>query len=154
MVRVAYWSGANNRPAARQAGNLGMLIGVAIPLALVIIPLGMPGLVINAFLDPKDEGYSEIAALVGRLLIIGAVFQVFDGLQAIASHALRGLRDGSMPLVIATIGYWPIGFAAAYYLAFVAGWGAVGLWWGIAAGLAFTGILLALRFEFLARREN
>ena len=131
-----------------------MLIGVAIPLALVAVPLGMPDLVINAFLDPQDEGYSEIANLVGKLLLIGAIFQVFDGLQAIASHALRGLRDGSMPLVIAAIGYWPIGFAAAYYLAFTMGWGAVGLWWGIAAGLAFTGIVLAWRFEALARRGN
>ena len=154
MVRVAFWSGAGNRPAARLSGNLSMLIGVAIPLALVAVPLALPDLVINAFLDPADEGYSEIAALVGRLLLIGAVFQVFDGLQAIASHALRGLRDGSMPLVIAAIGYWPIGFGAAYYMAFVAGWGAVGLWWGIAAGLAFTGVVLAWRFENLARQEN
>ncbi len=154
MVRVAFWSGAGNRPAARLSGNLSMLIGVAIPLALVAVPLALPDLVINAFLDPQDEGYSEIAALVGSLLFIGAIFQVFDGLQAIASHALRGLRDGSMPLVIAAIGYWPIGFAAAYYLAFVLGWGAVGLWWGIAAGLAFTGVVLAWRFENLARQEN
>ncbi len=152
MVRVSYWSGAGDPAAARQAGNLGMAIGVAVPLALVSVPLAAPWAITRTFLNPGDQGYAEIAALVTQLLIIAAIFQVFDGLQAIASHALRGLRDTAMPLVIAGVGYWIVGLGSSYVLAFPLGWGAVGLWWGLALGLIFTGSLLAWRFETLAKR--
>lgn len=153
MVRVSYWVGARLPAAARSAGHLGMAIGVGIPLVLVVIPLFAPQLITRIFLDPADSAYGEIAALLSNVLAIGALFQVFDGLQAIASHALRGLKDAFMPLVIAGIGYWAIGLVASYVLAFKLGWGPQGLWWGIAAGLAFTATLLALRFELLSRRR-
>lgn len=152
MVRVSYWTGAEDAAAARQAGNLAMIIGVAIPLILVSVPLAAPWLITRAFLSPGDQGFVEISALVGRLLVIAAVFQMFDGLQAIASHALRGLRDATMPLIIAGTGYWLIGLGSSYLLAFELGWGVIGLWWGLALGLIFTGSLLAWRFETLAKR--
>lgn len=151
MVRVAYWIGAGNPRAARQAGNLGMAIGVAIPFILVLIPVFAPDLVTRIFLDPSDPAYGEIAALVAVLLVIAAVFQVFDGLQAIASHALRGLKDAVMPLVIAGVGYWVIGLGSAWVLGFTLNFGAPGLWAGLAIGLAFTATLLAWRFERLAK---
>lgn len=153
MVRVAYFVGAENPAAARQAGNLGMLIGVAVPLLLVVIPVLAPGLVSRIFLDTADPDYAAVAALVATLLVIAAVFQVFDGLQVIASHALRGLKDAVMPLVIAGVGYWLIGLGSGYLFAFPFGGGAPGLWWGLAIGLAFTATLLAWRFERLAKRQ-
>lgn len=153
MVRVAYFVGARDPVAARQAGNLGMLVGVAVPLLLVIIPVFAPGLVTRIFLDAADPQYVQIAGLVTTLLVIAAVFQVFDGLQAIASHALRGLKDAAIPLVIAGIGYWLIGLGSGYVFGFIFDWGAPGLWGGVAIGLAFTATLLAWRFELLAKRQ-
>lgn len=154
MVRVAYFAGASEPQAARQAGNLGMVVGVAIPALLMLIPVLAPEFVTRVFLDPADPQYGEIFALVATLLIIAAVFQVFDGLQVLASHVLRGLKDASVPLVIASIGYWVIGLGSGYVFGFVWGWGAPGLWWGLSIGLAFTATLLAWRFERLARRGS
>lgn len=153
MVRVAYFVGADDMAAARQAGNLGMFTGVAIPFVLVLLPVFAPQLVSGLFLKPSDPNYAEVASLVAVLLIIAAVFQVFDGLQAIASHALRGLKDAAMPLVIAGIGYWLIGLGSGYVMGFRLGWGAPGIWAGLAIGIAITGTLLAWRFEMLARRR-
>jgi MATE family multidrug resistance protein len=153
MVRVAYFVGARDPAAARQAGNLGMVVGVGVPLLLVVVPLLAPGLISRIFLDPSDPDYAKIGSLVGGLLLIAAVFQVFDGLQAIASHALRGLKDAVVPLVIAGVGYWLIGLGSGYVFGFHFGWGALGLWGGVAIGLAFTGTLLAWRFELLAKRQ-
>ena len=153
MVRVAYFVGARDPAAARQAGNLGMAVGVGVPLLLVVIPIFAPGFVSHIFLDPADPNFEKIGALVATLLLIAAVFQVFDGLQAIASHALRGLKDAVVPLVIAGIGYWLIGLGCGYVFGFRFGWGAPGLWGGVAIGLAFTGSLLAWRFEILAKRQ-
>lgn len=153
MVRVAYFVGARDPAAARQAGNLGMVVGVGVPLLLVVVPLLAPGLISRIFLDPTDPNFQKIGALVATLLLIAAVFQVFDGLQAIASHALRGLKDAVVPLIIAGIGYWLIGLGSGYAFGFHLGWGAPGLWGGVAIGLAFTGTLLAWRFELLAKRQ-
>jgi MATE family multidrug resistance protein len=111
-----------------------------------------PEFVTRVFLEPSDPKYPEILTLVATLLIIAAVFQVFDGLQVLASHVLRGLKDATVPLVIATIGYWVIGLGSGYVFGFVWRWGAPGLWWGLSIGLAFTATLLAWRFERLARR--
>lgn len=152
MVRVSFWAGARNGAAARQAGNLAMIIGVAIPLVLISVPVFAPRVITDTFLSPGDEGYGAIATLVVDLLLIAAVFQVFDGLQAVASHALRGLQDTVIPLVIAGTGYWLVGLGLSYALAFPLGYGVHGLWWGLALGLIFTGSLLAWRFERLASR--
>jgi MATE family multidrug resistance protein len=152
MVRVSYWLGAGSPRAARQAGNLGMAIGVGIPFLLISVPLFLPQVITRTFLDAADPGYPQIAALVKSLLYIAAIFQIFDSLQTLAAHALRGLKDATMPLVIAGVGYWGIGLVASYVFAFRFGWGAHGLWWGVALGLGFTGTLLAWRFETLAKR--
>lgn len=152
MVRVAYFAGAGEPSAARQAGNIGMVVGIAIPAVLVPIPVFAPDFVTRVFLDASDPQYPEILALVSTVLIIGAVFQMFDGLQVLASHVLRGIKDATVPLVIAGIGYWIIGLGSGYVLGFTWGWGAPGLWWGLSIGLAFTATLLAWRFEWLTRK--
>jgi len=86
-----------------------------------------------------------------QLLFIAALFQVFDGVQVIAVGALRGYRDAAVPMVIAAVGYWAIGFAGGWLLAFPLGIGAVGLWSGLAMGLAVVATSLAVRLYAQAR---
>jgi len=71
----------------------------------------------------------------------------------IAVGALRGYRDAAVPMLIAAIGYWPIGFAASWVLAFPLGLGAVGLWSGLALGLAVVATALIVRLHFRARAQ-
>jgi multidrug resistance protein, MATE family len=75
---------------------------------------------------------------------------VFDGMQVIAAGALRGYKDTMVPMLLATFGYWGVGFAGAWLFAFPLGYGAVGLWWGLALGLAVVAVLLTLRLHLLA----
>ena len=72
-------------------------------------------------------------------------------MQVIAAGALRGYRDTAVPMLIAAIGYWAIGFAGGCALAFPLGYGALGLWSGLALGLAVVAILLTLRLKSRAR---
>ena len=97
--------------------------------------------------DPANRGTVETAR---RLLAIAALFQVFDGVQVIAAGVLRGYRDTMVPMLLATFGYWGVGFAGCWLFAFPLGYGAVGLWWGLALGLAVVAVLLTLRFHLLA----
>jgi MATE family multidrug resistance protein len=153
MVRVAHGLGRNSPASARQAGLLGMAMGTALLTLLVAVPLGLPDLIIRVFLEPEDPGFAQVATLSARLLVIAALFQVFDGLQAIASRALRGMKDTVVPLWLAGFGYWVMGVGGGCLLAFPLGLGAEGLWWGLALGLIVTGSLLAWRFLGLTARR-
>ena len=59
---------------------------------------------------------------------------------------LRGVQETRVPMIIATISYWVVGLPVAYGLGFPLGWGGVGIWLGLAAGLAVAAILLMLWF--------
>jgi len=146
MVRVAYGTGLNDLSVARRSGITGMMLGSAILLLMVVFPVMFPEQIVNLFIDPGDPDSADVGKMAIGLLMIVAIFQVFDGLQVIASRALRACKDTMIPLVLAGIGYWVFGVGGGSVLAFVFDWGAAGLWWGMAAGLIITGSLLAWRF--------
>lgn len=151
MVRVAHGAGRGSLAASRQSGLVTFGIGVAWLALLAIVPLSFPETLVRAFLDPADEGFGEVLALTSRLVVLAAFFQVFDGLQVMASFALRGLRDTLVPLWLGAIGYLVLGVGGGALLAFPLGLGADGLWWGLAIGLTVSGSLLAGRFVLLTR---
>ena len=76
-----------------------------------------------------------------------------QGRELFAVGALRGYRDTAVPMLIAAIGYWAIGFVSSWLLAFPLGFGAIGLWSGLALGLAVVAIALTLRLHFRARAQ-
>jgi MATE family multidrug resistance protein len=81
------------------------------------------------------------AMLAATLIPIAAVFQVFDGTQVIASAILRGAGDTRVPMILHAVSFWGIGIPLGAVLAFGYDLGAVGLWWGLTAGLAATAVL-------------
>ncbi len=149
MVRVAYGIGRNSLASARQAGLLTFAMGVGWLVLLIAVPLKYPEPLVRIFLDESDPGFSQVLSLTTQLLYLAAFFQIFDGLQVMASLALRGLKDTIVPLWCAALGYWVFGVGGGWFLAFPLGMGAHGLWWGMAVGLTVTGSLLAVRFVVL-----
>jgi multidrug resistance protein, MATE family len=103
--------------------------------ATAIVLWTVPGAIIGLYINASDPANRAIVATARRLFTIAALFQVFDGVQVIAAGALRGHKDAMVPLLLATIGYWGVGFAGGWLLAFPLGYGAVGLWWGSRSGL-------------------
>ena len=71
----------------------------------------------------------------------------------IAAGALRGYRDTAVPMLIAAVGYWAIGFVGGWLMAFPLGFGAVGLWLGLALGLGVVATALTVRLAFRARSQ-
>jgi multidrug resistance protein, MATE family len=88
-----------------------------------------------------------------QLFVIAAVFQIFDGVQVIAVGALRGYRDTAVPMLIAAIGYWAIGFVGSWLLAFPLGLGPIGLWLGLALGLFVVATALMVRLRYCAHAQ-
>ncbi|MEQ9444352.1 MAG: MATE family efflux transporter [Rhodospirillaceae bacterium] len=152
-VRVGYHMGAGLPHAAFRAGKTALGIGLAITIIsatlIILFPLE---LTLLFQLDPNNAEDALVIALVIELLAICAIFQIFDGAQAIGAGVLRGYKDTRVPVVLATIGYWGVGFTTGWTLAFPLGLGPYGLWWGLATGLAAAAILLCGRFLVISKR--
>jgi MATE family multidrug resistance protein len=150
--RVGLHYGAERLHLSRLAGHLGMGLGAMLMLLFALLFWLLPERIIGLFLDRHDPAFADIVALAVSLLAIAAWFELFDGLQSIAMGAIRGLNDGRTTLVIGLTGYWCVGAPLAWLLAFALGWGAQGVWWGLAAGLAATATGLVLGFQWKTAR--
>ena len=82
--------------------------------------------------------------LAVTFLSFAALFQIFDGAQAVASGMLRGLQDTKVPMVLAAIGYWGVGLPLGALLAFRFGFAGSGIWIGLSTGLAVVAVLRLL----------
>jgi multidrug resistance protein, MATE family len=87
-----------------------------------------------------------VARVALSLLMIGAFFQISDGVQATALGVLRGVADVDMPTGITLVAYWVIGLPLGCWLAFEKGYQAEGVWIGLTAGLTVSAGLLCWRF--------
>ncbi len=147
MIRVAHAIGRDHLAHARRAGFLGMGLVILILSSMVMVPVTLADRIILVFISPDDPGFAEVSAMAHHFLLIAAVFMIFDGLQATAARALRGMKDNLVPLWIAGFGYWILGIGGGSILAFYLELGGAGLWWGLAIGLAVAACLLTWRFH-------
>ena len=150
-VRVGHAVGAGNSTAVGRAGwvaliaTLGFMSTTALAFWLAPHPL------VALFLNPDQVENTRALMLAASFMSVAALFQLADGTQVAMAAALRGLSDTRMPLIIALIGYWGLGFPIAYLMGFNAGLGGLGIWFGLAAGLGFVAIALTARFALRDR---
>ena len=145
-IRVGIAVGRRDPEAARMAGWVALAIGAGFmscsALLFALAPLTLTGL----FLDRADPANAESVRIAVSLLLVAAGFQLVDGCQTISAGILRGMKDTRIPMIIAAIGYWAIGFPTSWFLGFVVGLDGVGIWLGLAVGLATVALLLTYRF--------
>ncbi len=144
VVGKAY--GRRNLTELRRGSAVATGMSVAFSFFGVALFLTFPEFLISLFIDPTDPDKPAILAAGVALLMVAAVFQLFDGLQAMGLGFLRGVHDTKVPMIIAAISYWPIGMSASYLLGFTFGWGGPGVWAGLVFGLFTAAVLLMWRF--------
>ncbi len=93
-----------------------------------------------------------VIGIAAQLLIIAAVFQLFDGTQVVGLGILRGMGDVNIPTVITFLAYWVVGLPAGCILGLKFGFGVKGIWYGLVLALAVSSLLLFLRFRFISRK--
>ncbi|MEX3839523.1 MULTISPECIES: MATE family efflux transporter [Paraburkholderia] len=153
-VRVGYWSGAGVPSAARHAGFVALGLGVGFMSLSALVMVLAPHWIVGLYLHLDDPANAHTVSLAATLLGVAAIFQIVDGAQTVGSGCLRGLKDTRVPMLAATLGYWGIGFPLGYALAFYFGLGALGLWWGLAAGLTTVAVLMTWRFHRMSLRSQ
>jgi multidrug resistance protein, MATE family len=145
-VRLSHAVGANERARLRPIGFGAFGLGLAV-MAGFALAFGFGGRVIAGWFV-RD---TAVILLAAQLFVVGALFQLFDGMQVIGASMLRALSDVKVPTAITFVAYWAIGLPTGYFLGVRGSLGAVGIWIGIAIGLAFAAIFLAIRFARLTR---
>ncbi|MCH2546445.1 MAG: MATE family efflux transporter [Alphaproteobacteria bacterium] len=150
-VRVGMAFGQHNRPAIRIAGWVSVVVGIGFMCVTCLLFWLLPEHIIGLFLDPEKPANQRPYRLAIGFLGVAALFQLADGAQVVSAAALRGLNDTAMPMIIALLCYWGIGFPVAYYCGFILQLGGQGIWYGLAAGLAFAAVVLCTRFALHER---
>ncbi|MDA0224239.1 MAG: MATE family efflux transporter [Proteobacteria bacterium] len=151
-IRTGRALGRNDLTGIWRAALAPTVLQLAFALIMTMLFLVIPGVLIGLFLDLAHPKAAEIVAYGAVLMIAAAAFQIVDGLQVVALSALRGIKDTTVPMVCAVLSYWVIGMPASYYLAFVLGYGGIGIWTGLVIGLAFAAGTLIWRFLYLMKR--
>jgi MATE family multidrug resistance protein len=145
-VRVGLAHGAGDPAGVTRAGWTAFWLGEAFMALMALVMLLWPHVLISAFIDLADPANANVVALAVSFLAFAALFQIFDGAQAVASGMLRGLHDTTVPMIYAAIGYWGIGLPLGVLLAFHFGFAGRGIWIGLSSGLAAVAVLLLARW--------
>ncbi len=142
-VLVGQAIGRGDATGARRAAIAALSVGMVASTLTTIIFLAVPHLLASMYV--VEAG---VVALAATLIPLAGVFQLFDGLQAVAGGALRGAADTRAAMIANILGFWAFGLPLGLYLAFRAGIGPVGLWWGLVAGLAAVAAVLLFRLSW------
>jgi MATE family multidrug resistance protein len=148
-MRTSAAVGAGEHSRLRPIWIGGAAMGFALGVAVTVVFLAYGRPIASCFIsDP------QVVSTATSLLVVAAVFQIFDGNQVINSAALRGLTDVKVPAVITFVAYWLIALPVGYFLGIRWGYGPAGIWWGLAAGLAVAAVMLGLRFVRLTAGDT
>jgi MATE family multidrug resistance protein len=145
-IRVGTAFGLRSIPEIRKSGFTAIGLAAFTMLCFGIIIISTRNYLPLLYIKEK-----EVIELASKLLIIAALFQLFDGLQASGISVLRGLADTKIPMIISLGAYWIIGIPVAALLGFYFKLGAVGIWIGLLLGLAILGISMLIRFNKKSR---
>ena len=136
-VRVGHAIGRRDGAGAQRAGWAAVTLALGAMLMSASLFALCPRWLVGLFTE--DVAVIQLGA---GLFLVAAVFQLFDGVQAVTTGALRGLGNTQTAMFVNLAGHWALGLPIAYLLCFQYGYGVQGLWMGLAFGLMFTGTIL------------
>jgi MATE family multidrug resistance protein len=146
-VRVGQALGREDPKAAATSGWTALMIGSGFMLCSGIALLTLSGPIIAIFTEDRD-----VIASTTRLFLLAAAFQLFDGVQVVATGILRGAGETRLPMICNLVAHWGIGLPIGYFLAFPMDKGIVGLWCGLSIGLVLAGLANLATWDRKSRR--
>lgn len=149
-VRVGHAAGANNLPALKRASYVAFTVCMALMAVLALFVANNADMITGFYLSDTEAAARTLAA---SFLPIAAAFMLFDAAQVVANQLLRGMKDVNWPMLLTGISYWVVGFPIVIWLGLFTPLGAVGVWYGLMAGLAVAAITLGWRFYHLVWRS-
>jgi MATE family multidrug resistance protein len=145
-ILVSHAIGMRDMKTARKNGFAGMHISLVFMGIFALIFMFFGEDISSVFTSDKD-----VIKIAGKIFIVVALFELFDGLQVTALGALRGLTDVKRPMLIAVFAYLFVSLPVAYIFGFVFNLGEAGLMSGFAFGLLVASVLFIIRFNYKTR---
>jgi MATE family multidrug resistance protein len=145
-VRVGRAHGARDPDAVTRAGWTAFALAMMFMATMSVVMLAMPRALISAFIDIADPANRAVVNMAVTFLFCAAMFQIVDGAQAVGAGMLRGLQDTRVPMIYAAVGYWGVGMPMSLFFAFRMGFGGLGIWIGLATGLAVVACVMMARW--------
>lgn len=146
-IRVGNQFGQKDYKTMRNAAMTCLIMAIGfMSIAAIIFILG------RHFLPTLYIEDIQVINQAAILLIVAGLFQLSDGVQVIALGALRGMSDVKIPTFITLVAYWIIGLPLGYVFGFTLNQGALGVWYGLLAGLTIAAVLLFIRFNNLSKK--
>jgi len=150
-IRVGYHYGARDRAGVARAGAVALAAGVGFMACTSALMLFAARPIVSLYVDPGDPANAALVGFAVQFMMVAAAFQLFDGIQAVAAGALRGLQDTRVPMLIAIFAYWVPGAAVSIGLGLFSSLRGLGVWLGLLVALAIVAALLLARWS---RRER
>ncbi len=150
-VRVGIALGEKNKDGIGKAGGAALAMTVGFMSFTAILFFAFPHQIVGLFLNSGMAENQAPLMLAASFLIVAGLFQLFDGTQVTMAAALRGMSDTNMPLIIALVGYWLVGFPVAWWLGMHTPLRGTGVWFGLMAGLGAVAIVLTIRWMMRER---
>ena len=150
-IRVGNAFGAKDNSGVTIAGWSAFFISVSFMTLTAIIMWMFPKQLANIFLEETTASTTMVITLAIGFMKVAAIFQIADGAQVVMGGMLRGLNDTKWPMIYAGIGYWIFGIGIGTFLAFVLKLDGIGIWIGLATGLAIVAVLLINRWNSRSR---
>jgi MATE family multidrug resistance protein len=144
-VRVGLALGRRDQAGVTRAGWTAWILGVGFMAAMAVVMWSIPRRLVTLFLSDVPQN-ALVIGLAVSFLRVAAAFQLVDGAQVIGAGMLRGLHDTRWPLLFALVGYWVVGLGIGAWLAFGVDWKGLGIWIGLASGLASVAALMLARW--------
>jgi len=145
-ARVGHAVGSNSVAAVKRASKIGLAFSASLMACAMILTMLFPLQLVSIYTSE-----TEVREIAVQLLYLAAIFMISDGLQVTTAGALRGLKDTFVPMLMAGISYWLVGFPVGYFMAEVMEMEARGYWIGYIAGLSVAAILLGYRLRYVFR---
>ena len=156
MIRVGNQKGLADFVSLRRIAFSIFLLVILIEIVFAFMFFTLRDWLPTLYLDTENVAKlienQEVIMIASELLIIVALFQIFDGLQVVILGALRGMQDVKIPTIMTFVAYWLIGFPTCYYLGLYTPLKSTGIWIGLLSGLASAAIMLYIRFNYLTKK--
>lgn len=148
-IKSGNYFGIKNHDSLRLSANASYhVVLVFMTLTALVFTFG------NNLLPWIYTSDNRVVLIAAQLLILAAVFQLFDGAQVVGLGILRGMGDVNIPTGITFLAYWVIGLPIGYYWGIHLNWGINGIWYGLVLGLMVSAILLYIRYKSISKRHR
>ena len=145
-IRAGRAMGEKDETRLRMGGQVVLVMSFVFSLLTIGLFVAFPEPLVSLFLAEDEPARAEIMEIARVFLVLAALFQLADGMQAIGIGLLRGVQDTRIPMLMAAFGYWIVGVPSGYVISQTMGYGSPGVWGGLVIGLSVVAVLLNLRF--------